>query len=211
MADIRLPRMHAVYTATSDEDQKAAYDDWAPTYDADLLSWGFRLPAITAAAFARTVDIDAEPILDAGCGTGLQSDPLAAMGYGPIIGVDLSPGMLASAARKGIYAELRPMQLGKRLDFADDTFAATLAIGCITPGHAPPSAFAELIRVTRAGGHVVFSMRVDTGQDPAYLDAIESHTKTGHWRERWCTPRFHMLPEVEPELEHVVYVFDVCR
>ena len=210
MADIHHPQMHAVYSATSVEEQKVAYDAWAETYDADLLSWGFRLPAIAAATFARFVDPDCGPILDAGCGTGLQSDPLVAMGYGPIVGIDLSPGMMETAARKGIYTELLPMQLGTPLHFDDDRFAATLAIGCITPGHAPASSFDELIRVTRPAGHIVFSLRVDSGQAPGYPQAIAAHRRAGRWCERWRTPTFLMLPELEPEIEHAVFVYQVC-
>jgi predicted TPR repeat methyltransferase len=51
------------------------------------------------------------PILDAGCGTGLAGDCLRVLGYGELVGIDLSEPMLAHAARLGIYAALRPMIL----------------------------------------------------------------------------------------------------
>ena len=54
------------------------------------------------------------------------------------------------------------------------------------------------------------SLRIDDGQDPAYPRAIEDHTRAGHWRALWRTPMFHMLPKVEPDLEHAVFVFEVA-
>ena len=210
MTEIHIPKMRAVYAAETDEQRREAYDAWADTYDAELLGWGFRLPGIAGATFTRIIAPDCGPILDAGCGTGLQSVALAALGYGPIIGIDLSAGMLEAARKKNIYTNLHVMKLGERLDFADDEFGAVFAIGCITPGHAPPSSFDELIRVTRPGGWVVFSARVDEGQDPSYPDAVREHERSGSWRLCWRTPTFHMLPEMEPEVEHAMFVYQTC-
>lgn len=48
-----------------------AYQDWADSYDAENLGKGYRLPGLAAAFMARNVAADADPLLDAGCGTGL--------------------------------------------------------------------------------------------------------------------------------------------
>jgi predicted TPR repeat methyltransferase len=65
-------------------------------------------------------------ILDLGCGTGL-----AVEGFAPyaiwIEGVDLSPGMLAEAARKGFYHRLYTADLLAHLKSADDTFDLIIA------------------------------------------------------------------------------------
>ena len=209
MSEVQIEKMRAVYEATNDEQRRRAYDSWADTYDVEMLSWGFRLPAIASAAFTRVVAPDCGAILDAGCGTGLQSIALAALGYGPITGIDLSEGMLAEAGRKQIYSALRVMKLGTPLDFPDRNFGATFAIGCITPGHAPSNSFDELLRVTRSGGFIVFSNRVDEGQDPSYPQAISEHERTGAWTLKWRTPTFHMMPEMEPEIEHAVFIYEV--
>ncbi len=50
------------------------------------------------------------------------------------------------------------MDLGARLDFPDDRFAASTALGVLTPGHAPPTALDEMLRVTRPGGHLIFTV-----------------------------------------------------
>ncbi|MEM7506968.1 MAG: methyltransferase domain-containing protein [Pseudomonadota bacterium] len=87
------------YKATSPDDQQATYDEWAQQYEQDLCAMGYRLPALAAGAFARSVPAGTAPILDAGCGGGLQAEALAQLGYGPLIGLDLSEGMLDVARR----------------------------------------------------------------------------------------------------------------
>jgi len=209
MSEITNPQLMKVYTAATTADQESAYDDWAERYEADLMAYGFRLPGVGAAAVARHVDPATGPILDAGCGTGLQAEPLALLGYGPITGIDLSAGMLAVAERKGIYGTLRQMTLGEPLDFPDRAFAASMAFGCITPGHAPASALDELIRVTRRGGVVVFSLRVDSGRDPSHAGVVDGHERSGAWQRIYATGPFVSMPFGEPEVESEVFVYRV--
>ena len=85
---------------------------------------GYRLPAMTAGAFTRFVPADAGPILDAGCGGGIQAETLALLGYGPLVGLDLSEGMLEVARQKGIYQELHQGALGAQLDLPDISMGA---------------------------------------------------------------------------------------
>ena len=196
------------YAAETQEEQEAAYNDWAQAYEADLCRMGYRLPAMIAAVFGRFVDPQTGPILDAGCGTGLQTEALHLAGYGPFTGIDLSEGMLAMARRKGIYASLHRMALGGPLDFADGAFAATLSSGTITPGHAPPSSFDELIRVTAPGGRIIFSLRDDPAQDPAYMKAVEGHVASGAWGFVYRTDGHQSMPLGEPEVVHRIHVYE---
>ncbi len=200
------------YHAATPEAQQAAYDNWAQSYERDLCAMGYRIPAMAAAVFTRHVASDAatanSPILDAGCGGGIQAEPLAALGYGPFTGIDLSEGMLAVARSKGIYADLRQMALGGRLDFPDSTFAAVLSCGTITPGHAPPESFDDLIRVTRPSGRLVFSLRDDATQDPAYPAALERLTQSGAWRPVFATAPFQSMPYGEPDVFHCIHVYE---
>jgi len=209
MADIHNPQLDKVYSAQTVEQAEVAYDDWAEKYEADVFAFGFRLPAAAATIWARFVALDSGPILDAGCGTGLQSESLALAGYQPITGVDLSEGMLSVAAKKGIYSELRQMTLGKRLDFADAAFANTYSVGAITPGHAPANSFDELIRVTRVGGLIVFSLRVDEAQEPAYPAAVQALAAARRWRHEFETDDFATMPIGEPDVRSRVYVYRV--
>ena len=198
-------RVKAVYAATDPAAQRTAYDDWATRYEQDLCAMGYRLPAMLAATFSRFVPLNGTAILDAGCGTGLQAEALKAVGYGPLTGIDLSPGMLDVARSKGIYASLHDMALGGPLDFETGRFGAVLSTGAITPGHAPPESFDELIRVTRPGGLLVFSLRDDDGQDPAYLAALPARDHL--WEPVFKTPAFQTMPYGEPEVRNRVYVY----
>ncbi|MCH7907152.1 MAG: class I SAM-dependent methyltransferase, partial [Chloroflexi bacterium] len=63
-------------------------------------------------------------ILDAGAGTGLVGELLARAGYGDLNGVDISTEMIARARLKGVYRDLRRMELGKTLDFDSNSFDA---------------------------------------------------------------------------------------
>ena len=195
------------YGVKSIAEQRAAYDDWAARYEADLSAMGYRIPAMIAAVFTRFVAAGTAPILDAGCGGGIQAEALAAIGYGPFIGIDLSEGMMAVAARKGIYAELRQMALGGRLDLPGGHFGAVISSGTITPGHAPPESFDDLIRVAKPGAPLVFSLRCDAKQDPAYPAALDRLEKAGLWQPVFATEGFRSMPYGEPEILHRIHVY----
>lgn len=198
-----------VYAATNQDESEKAYDAWANRYDADVFNFGYRIPAVAAAVFGRFVSLESSPILDAACGTGLQTEPLVLAGYGPFIGFDLSTEMLAIAKRKGLYESLHKMALGGGLDFDADSFPVTLCVGAISPGHAGPKSFVDLIRVTEPGGLVIFSLRVDQGQDPEFPEAVAEHERQRDWKRRFATEGFPSLPTGEPDVAHAVYVYEV--
>ena len=195
--------------ADSLEALEQTYDEVAEQYERDLLAMGYRLPAMVAAAFAKFVPTDATPILDAGCGGGLQAEPLAMLGYGPLIGIDLSEGMLSVAKSKRIYAELQRMKLGERLDFSDDTFGAVVCCGAISPRHAPVHSFNELIRVAKPGAVIVFSLRDDDRQESEYRRLPETLERDDRWRFQFRTASFSGMPGGDVELSHRVYVYKV--
>lgn len=198
------------YTASTVDEQQSAYDEWAEEYEQDLCAMGYRIPAVIASVFTRFVPLDASPILDAGCGGGIQAEPLAMLGFRPITGIDLSEGMLEVARRKGFYSELRQMTLGESLDFPDDTFAAVLSAGTITPGHAPAHSFDELIRVARPEATVIFSLRDDSRQQPEYPATLERLEAAGAWSSVFLTDSFHSMPYGEPEVTHRIHVYRVA-
>ena len=89
-------------------------------------------------------------MLDAGVGTGITGEVLTLLGYGDLIGIDVSRNMLEYARKKGVYRDLQEMELGAGSeDLPSDAFAAVVAIGVFAAGHAPPECLDELIRTTR--------------------------------------------------------------
>jgi predicted TPR repeat methyltransferase len=202
------PKLDAVYSARSADEAERAYDAWASDYDADLMKMGYRLPWHFAATVIAHVPRVA-PILDAGCGTGLQIEPLHLLGWRGVIGIDLSAGMLDVASAKGIYDDLMQAKLGERLPFETDQFAASFSVGTITPGHAPIETLDEMIRVTRPGGHLVFTLRHDAGQDPHYLRYPAMLEERGLIRTRLLTPEFVTMPLGEPSVRNAIHVCEV--
>ena len=190
----RERRLEQVYGAKSTDELRAIYDAWAAAYDTDLQAFGYSYPPAIAGLVARYVRERDAPILDAGAGTGIVGEVLAILGYTRLTGIDLSDGMLAVARVKGVYGLLRNQTLGERLDFADHAFAAVVSAGVLTTGHAPPSCFDELIRVTRPGGHLIFTLSMPAYEEGGFRPKLDALSEQGLWRELETTPKWCSLP-----------------
>jgi ubiquinone/menaquinone biosynthesis C-methylase UbiE len=99
-------------------------------------------------------------LLEAGVGTG-RNFPFYPMGVSSVIGIDLSPRMLARAERRRglspVPIELRLMDVTS-LDFANDTFDAAVStfLFCVLPDRQQAPALRELGRVVKPGGFIRF-------------------------------------------------------
>ncbi len=149
----------AVYAATSPAEVAALYDRWAEGYDGAMAAAGYRHPAIAVALLARPLPRGAAPVLDAGAGTGLVGEWLGILGWPAVEGLDISAGMLAVAARKGVYRALHRLALGGPLPFAEGRFAAVVCAGTFTTGHVGAEGLDELVRVCRPGGVLVLTVK----------------------------------------------------
>ena len=193
---------------------EADYDAWADRYERDLFASGYRLPAMLAAAVARHVAPGDGAVLDAGCGTGAVAEPLAMLGY-RVVGIDPSPRMLAHAGAKRIYAALHGAAVGARIDVPPGPlgtpFAAAMAGGVLTPGHAPPEGLDGLLAAVRPGGAVAFTLRDDAAMDPAYIERAEALERDGRWRRAYRSEPFAGMPYGQPDVTHRVHVFTTGR
>lgn len=96
----------------SDAYVEEVFDTFADTFEASLGRLDYRAPALVAQAAARLLSPPEGRlcVLDAGCGTGLCAPdlrPYAAR----LEGIDLSAGMLAKAAARGLYDHLEKAEL----------------------------------------------------------------------------------------------------
>jgi SAM-dependent methyltransferase len=156
-------------------------------------TWDTRFPD-DGPSYARAVN-DATPtsggaVLDLGCGTGRAFNALrAAVGAsGTIVGLDLTPEMLAAAATAASRAATS-LVLGdaRRLPFPDGAFAAVFAAGLVPHLPDPTIGLAEIARVVRPGGRLTLfhpigraalaarherALRDDEPLDPRVLPAL---------------------------------------
>ena len=201
--------LHKVYSSRNIKELEERYDAWAEDYEQDVCSFGYKSPTVITGLVARYVESQKGRILDAGAGTGILGEKLASCGYDNLIGIDLSRAMLDVAEKKDVYKDLHQMVLGERLDFSDNYFSAVVSMGVFTENHAPPESFDELIRITKPGGHIVFSVRSDTGLNRSYQEKQDALMNEGKWEIVEETKAFQCLPEAKPEVLNQVFVYRV--
>jgi SAM-dependent methyltransferase len=202
----RTKRLDWIYSAKGVQDLEERYDLWAKEYEEDVAGYGYKIPAVLAGFLARYIKTDGGSILDAGAGTGIMGEIIHLLGYRDIVAMDLSKGMLELAKQKGVYRELHRMVMGEHLDFPDNAFAGTVAVGVLSVGHAPPESFDELIRCTRSGGYIIFSVRADAEGFKDRQDSLEQEKK---WKLVEVTDPFISLPLGEPDIRHCIFIYQV--
>ena len=117
-AGLRLARLNAqVPDAMPPEYVRALFDQYAPRFDTALEALSYRAPALLLDAITRSRARRGQrlrfgAVLDLGCGTGLMGAAV-----GPVcdwlVGVDLSPCMIAKARQKGLYDRLDVADIGE--------------------------------------------------------------------------------------------------
>ena len=194
------------YSSHDNKELAERHDRWASTYDDEMeRDVGYHAPQAVARIFARHVPKKAR-VLDAGAGTGLVGEVLSSLGYRDLVAMDLSRGMLEKARNKGVYQELHQMVMGEPLDFATDSFGAVVSVGAI--GYAPASSLDELVRITRPGGHIVFTLRPKICENSRFKDKQASLESEGRWKLTEISEQFQVQPKREPDAYHRVWV---CR
>jgi predicted TPR repeat methyltransferase len=122
--DARLSRVYA-----SKGDKQALYDDWATSYDRDLVDdLGYVAHEEACRRLQALVPERNASILDAGCGTGLVGRRLRRAGYTEIHGSDYSLKMLDQARATGAYSSLAQHDLTRAIA-TDVLYDAAIVVG----------------------------------------------------------------------------------
>jgi predicted TPR repeat methyltransferase len=211
MAMKEKDKLQWIYSSRDNQELENRYDEWADTYDLDLEhDYGWRVPKLTAVFLDKYVPKNGR-ILDAGAGTGLVGECLQAKGYRNLVAIDLSQKMLEKARSKKVYRELYQMVLGDNLDFPTDHFDAVVSVGVLTYGHAPPSSFDELLRVTKSNGHIVFSIRIDVYESKGFKEKQDLLEQEGKWKLVEVSESMQAFSDKERDVYQRVWVYKVMQ
>jgi len=192
-------RLAEVYHAASQTDLAKTYDDWAASYDADMLATGYAHPAVICGLTSRYVSDTSAPILDAGVGTGNIGQLLSILGFTNLQGLDMSQGMLARARARGVYTSLHQGVLGQALDFPTGRFSCVVSTGTFTTGHAPASGFDELTRILKPGGILIFTVGEPVWKPAGFADKLEGLRRAGSLTPVWQSAIYHPMPQSKTE------------
>ncbi|MFE3326965.1 class I SAM-dependent methyltransferase [Streptomyces sp. NPDC059176] len=129
-------------------------------FGARAAGWDARFPDDGPAYAAGVAALGLQPgdaVLDAGCGTGRALPALrgAVGATGTVIGVDLTPAMLAEAVRAGRQgAGALLLADAARLPLRSGSLDGVFAAGLLTHLPEPPAGLGEWARVVRPGGRL---------------------------------------------------------
>jgi SAM-dependent methyltransferase len=197
------------YRAKDRTSLELVYNEWADSYDADLIQTGYLHQPVITGLVCRHVPRKDAAILDAGVGTGAIGALLNVLGYNNLSGIDMSEGMLARARARKCYTDLRKGVLGEHLDFVDRSFDAIISTGTFTEGHAPASAFDELVRLLEKDGVMLFTISTIVWDDRGFKTKLEGFVRDGVLKQVEVTPPYQPMP-FSPAESHVTtrgYVF----
>ena len=154
------------YALETPADSVRLYGEWAETYDTDFVnSVGYVVYLRVAEQLIQFRDLINGPVLDVGCGTGVVGVCLREGGIEVVDGLDISPPMLAEAAKKKmdegdpVYRNLIAADLTRTVDIPDNQYAGLISAGTFTHGHLGPDSLDELWRVAVPGTHCAIGVR----------------------------------------------------
>lgn len=177
------------HSALDADDVRSAYKRWAGIYD---LAFGGISAIGRRRAVAAVNLLPGRRVLEVGVGTGL-----ALPHYGPdkrITGIDLSHEMLTIARRRVLDGRLDRVEALHEMDAEQTVFgtssfdiAVAMFVASVVPN--PRSLMAEMRRVVRPGGHILFVNHFAAERGPRW------------WAERALAPASRALgwhPDFKP-------------
>jgi len=149
-------RLSAVYSRTEDKEQQ--YDEWAATYENDLLDdLGYVAFREAGEIFMAVVPDKNYRILDVACGTGLAGEYLKQHGYRNIDGADLSTEMMAIAGQRDVYQSTWQHDFTQSATL-DDLYDAVLCVGMFSYAVPKISDMHNVVNCVKPGGVCVITV-----------------------------------------------------
>lgn len=173
------------------------YTHFAPVYNQSVDDWGYQCYRTSADALKHYVPTD-QPILDAGCGTGLVGQALSALDYHTITGIDISQDMLNQAAESGYYQQVQLQDLSQTpYPFADNSFAAITCVGVFSLIADPTPVLREFCRLVRPEGYLVFTQQEVLFEQYGYAEILRGFEERGELRCESISEPVVYLPKRE--------------
>jgi predicted TPR repeat methyltransferase len=151
--------LNDAYSLKTPEDNKQLYAKWATTYESDFVATqGYQHPKIIAELFHNQLP-EVKKVIDIGTGTGLVGKYLHELRPNVTIdGIDISPEMLAEAAKKSVYRNLYERDLTNTVSGTDAPYDALITIGTFTHGHLGIEVIDNLFPLVSIEGYFVIAI-----------------------------------------------------
>ena len=159
------------------------FDELADSFDAHLVErLDYRAPTLLCNALAAALPppVSALDILDAGCGTGLCA-PLLRPYARRLIGVDLSPGMLARAAGRHAYDDLVKAELTDFLGRQTEAYDVIASADTLCYFGTLDPVFCAAATALKSNGLIAFTLE-DAGDEGAGLHLLTPDGRYAHTR-----------------------------
>ena len=195
------------YTCEKEEEIRAVYDEWAPSYDDQMCKLGWNAPNQIAELLARAFASHERPsarILDVGAGTGLVGLALAHIGFRSLDAFDISSEMLKQAKARAVYANTILGNAENLTEYIDQKYDAVVCVGALNFGHILPNTLIELIHATKQNGHICFSTREDYYQISAHVVQKELEQQ-----QRWRLIANEIYPTSIKDMPHRHWLYQV--
>ncbi len=187
------------------------YDEWAETYDATLKNWDYQAPYEAAATLCEYLK-SGDNILDVGCGTGMFAMAMSRHLDCRIEGIDVSAASLEIADKKGKYDCLQRYDLqATPLPITENAFAAVACVGVMTYIEDAADLLADLCRVTRPGGYILFTQRDDRWVEKNFDSLISSFEERKLWVPLKVSSAKPYLPKNDDFSDRIQVIQVLCQ
>ena len=124
-------------------------------------------------------------------------------------GSTFRPTCWRSPASRQAYGELKQAELGGPLPWPDGHFRAFFSTGVFTISHAPAASLHELVRITRRGGHAIFTVRDIVLESGGFHGVFAELERQKKWRRVEESKWLRAFAISEPEALVKAFVFEI--
>jgi ubiquinone/menaquinone biosynthesis C-methylase UbiE len=172
-----------IYKLKAGKEVEDYYDEWTVEnkYDKDMVDWKYSGPQETVDLLKKHIPNKDIKILDAGCGTGLVGIELKKNGFQNFDGADFSQKML-DLVPMNIYRNLFKIDLNKKIDIKDNTYEGITCVGTFTFGHVNPPALDEMVRISKTGSLICFTINIGIYEEYGFDKKIKELEDKNSWK-----------------------------